>query len=167
VSRAHRAVDRALGSAAKLAAAAIGLATGCAAEPCGPAQAEVQRVLDGDTVELVGGQLVRYLLIDTPELADHECFAVNAAQLNADLVQGQAIELRYDRECRDDYGRLLAYVSVAGREVNRLLVERGYACVLSIAPNGADRLDAMLALQADARAHRRGLWGACTSRPCR
>jgi micrococcal nuclease len=134
---------------------------------CGPAEAEVRRVLDGDTVELVGGELVRYLMVDTPELDRDECFAAEAAKANADLVLGKPIELRYDRLCQDDYGRWLAYVSVAGREVNRLLVERGYACVLSIPPNGADHLEDLLSVQASARAHRRGLWNSCPSHPCR
>ena len=33
------------------------------------------------------------------------------------------------------FGRTLAYVTVGSQEVNTLLVERGYACVLFIPPN--------------------------------
>lgn len=156
----------ALGSA--LAAGALGSA-GCEGAPCGPEEGVVQRVLDGDTVELEGGQLVRYLLVDAPELGrgEPECFAAQSAQANADLVLGQRVALEYDAECRDDYDRLLAYVSVGGRQINALLVERGYACELHIPPNGADRVDEMAALEARARAQRRGLWGACSAKPCR
>ena len=39
------------------------------------------------------------------------------------------------------YGRSLAYVSVDGLDVNALMVERGYACVLYIPPDGDDRAD--------------------------
>lgn len=131
----------------------------------------VQRVLDGDTVELEGGQLVRYLLVDSPELGRKsggaECFAEQAVQANTDLVLGQRVTLSYDVECRDDYDRLLAYVSVGEREVNSLLVERGYACALHVPPNGADRVEQMEALEARARAQKRGLWGACSAKPCR
>lgn len=147
----------------------LGAAAGCGAdERCGPGEAVVQRVLDGDTVELESGQLVRYLMIDAPEVgAGEECFGAMAAQANADLVVGRRVELRYDAECRDDYERLLAYVTVGGREVNSVLLERGYACVLHVPPNGEARLDEMQVLEARARAQQRGLWGACSPRPCR
>ncbi|MGE3458645.1 MAG: thermonuclease family protein, partial [Kofleriaceae bacterium] len=61
---------------------------------------------------------------------------------------------------------LLAYVSVAGQEVNSLLIERGYGCVLHIAPNGDDRIVELEALEAAAKAAGRGLWGACDPIPC-
>jgi micrococcal nuclease len=140
---------------------------GCeASSPCGPAQASVRRVLDGDTVELEDGELVRYLLVDTPELTRQDCFAAAAEQANSDLVLGKVVALEYDQQCRDSYGRLLAYVAVAGRDVNRLLVERGYARVLHIPPNGADRVDELRAVEADARIHRRGMWGTCSRTRC-
>ncbi len=61
--------------------------------------------------------------------------------------------------CTDKYGRLLAYVSVDGREVNSLMVERGYACVLVIPPNGADRADEFVALENAAKDAGAGMWG--------
>lgn len=159
-------------SPSSLAALALGAAAapsaGCGRDECGPAEAVVSRVLDGDTVELEGGQLVRYLMIDAPEVGHaEECFGALAAQANAGLVLGQRVALHYDVECRDDYDRLLAYVSLGEREVNRLLVERGYACVLHVPPNGADRLEELNLLEARARALERGLWGSCAAKPCR
>jgi micrococcal nuclease len=143
-------------------AALGGASAGCqASSPCGDARAVVRRVLDGDTIELEDGELVRYLLVDTPELTSKDCFAGAAAQANADLVLGKVVTLEYDRQCRDSYGRLLAYVAVSGREVNRLLVERGYARVLQIPPNGEARVEALRAVEADARLHHRGIWGVC------
>ncbi len=154
-----------------LVSGSLATSPGCAGAPCGPEAGVVQRVLDGDTVELEGGQLVRYLLVDAPELGRKsggaECFAELSAQANADLVLGRRVTLAYDVECRDDYDRLLAYVSVGGREVNALHVERGYACALHVPPNGAERVEEMEALEARARAQKRGLWGACAARPCR
>jgi micrococcal nuclease len=81
-------------------------------------------------------------------------------------VAGRRVQLAYDVECEDRYGRLLAYVTVDGREVNTLLVERGFACVLHIPPNGNDRADEFQALQSAARSVGRGLWGYCSERPC-
>lgn len=128
---------------------------------CGPASATVDRVIDGDTIVLTGGDRVRYLLVDAPETTDGhaDCYGSNATRFNTDLVAGKAIELRYDAVCRDGYGRLLAYVSVDGTAVNPLLVERGYACVLHIPPNGDARLAEFAALEARARIDDRGVWG--------
>lgn len=134
---------------------------------CGPSEAFVERVIDGDTVELAGGERVRYLLIDTPEsTSSTECFGPEATTFNRLLVEGQEVELEYDDECRDRFGRLLAYVRVGDREVNALMVERGFACVLHIPPNGQARVDSYEDLEAQAQYDDRGLWGACEERPC-
>lgn len=134
---------------------------------CGPTTAIVETVLDGDTVELDSGERVRYLLVDTPELSGPECWAEEARIFNRDLVTGKEVNLEYDAECRDNFGRLLAYVSLAAddREVNSLLVERGYACVLHIPPNGSDRVAEFNSLQNAAEIENRGMWGNCAN-PC-
>ena len=133
-------------------------------ETCGPTSATVSAVVDGDTVVLQNGTRVRYLLVDTPELDHHghhaACFAVEATQLNAQLVAKREIVLEYDAQCIDKYGRTLAYVYVDERMVNRMLVERGYARVEVIPPNQR-YADAFFRLEEVARAHRAGLWGRC------
>ena len=149
-------------------ALAIALAAGCGGgSPCGPSEATVDRVIDGDTIVLASGEKVRYLLMDAPETTNGhmDCYGSNAAQFNSDLVLGKTVTLAYDVECTDMYGRLLAYVSVDGTEVNSLMVQRGYACVLHIPPDGDARYDEFKAYQADAKANNRGLWGACTPLP--
>ena len=135
--------------------------------PCGPTDAKVDRVIDGDTIVLATGEKIRYLLVDAPETTNghDDCFGTNAAQFNSDLVLGKMITLDYDVQCTDMYGRLLAYVSVGGQEVNSLLVQRGYACVLHIPPDGDARADEFKMYQADAKANLRGLWGACDPLP--
>ena len=125
-------------------------------------------MIDGDTIELKGGIKIRYLLVNAPETTNghNDCYGSNASQFNSDLVLGKTVQLRYDVQCTDMFGRTLAYVTVAGMEVNTLLVERGYACVLHIPPDGDDRVAEFMALQADAKAALRGLWGACNPIPC-
>jgi micrococcal nuclease len=137
--------------------------------PCGPTRAQVARVIDGDTIELASGERVRYLLVDTPESTGGatDCFGVESATLNGELVAGKEITLDYDEaQCEDAFGRALAYVSVDGREVNSLLVERGYACVLYIPPAGGARADELFALEAAAKAAQKGMWGACQVVTC-
>ena len=135
---------------------------------CGPSRAKVVRVVDGDTVELEDGEKVRYLMIDTPESTGgkHDCYGAEATEYNSALVLDRKVELSYDVECRDFYGRLLAYVKVDGQEVNSRLVEYGYACVLYIPPNGEDRRVEFQTIEAQAKAVGRGMWGACDVVSC-
>jgi micrococcal nuclease len=132
-------------------------------------QAVVERVVDGDTivVRLDGREdRVRYIGIDTPESVKPgvhvQCYAKTASHENEKLVAGRTVKLVVDREERDRYGRLLAYVYRAddGLFVNAALVQGGYARTLTIAPNTAHEAEfAHLATQA--RAAGRGLWSRC------
>ena len=129
--------------------------------------ARVVRVVDGDTIVAdVDGhdEYVRYIGVDTPETVKPDtpvqCYGPQASAENHRLVEGRAVRLVFDREHRDVYGRLLAYVYAGSRFVNATLVRDGYARTLAIAPNTAhaplfDRL-ASRAGQAG-----RGLWGRC------
>ncbi|PRQ02490.1 SPBc2 prophage-derived endonuclease YokF precursor [Enhygromyxa salina] len=153
--------------------AGCALALGCDDGPgadeqgCGPAEATVTRVIDGDTIELDSGERVRYLMIDTPESTiEHECWGEEAKAANEALVAGQTVRLRYDEECTDDYDRLLAYVELSGHEINRVMVERGHACVLHIPPNGDAVADEYETLEYEARMLDKGLWAACDPTPC-
>ena len=149
-------------------AGALGAGCGNPGSECGVSEALVTRIVDGDTIELESGETIRYLMINTPETTGgkNECYGSNAVQFNTDLVLGKTVTLDYDTECKDRFGRTLAYVSVGGQEVNTLMIERGYACLLHIAPNGDDRLAEFKALEDAAQAQSRGLWGACDPIPC-
>lgn len=145
--------------------------TGCLPEvdgdACGPRRAVVRQVIDGDTIELESGERVRYLLVDTPESTTQvECFGAEAAAFNRALVEGREVRLTYDAECRDHYGRLLAYVEIEGESVNQALVAQGYACVLQIPPNGVALAPLYFELETRAVDERRGLWAACVDGPC-
>jgi micrococcal nuclease len=157
-------MTRALGPAL-LVLAAVGACDGDPA--CGPASATVVEVIDGDTVVLDTGERVRYLLVDAPEATSgaHACFGDNASRFNRDLVLDRVVSLRYGPVCDDRFGRRLAYVAVDDQDVGRLLVERGYACLLYLPPDGSDRVDDYRAVEASARATGRGLWSACEA-PC-
>ena len=104
----------------------------------------VRRVIDGDTIELTDGRLIRYIGIDTPEsrrredgrwIEDPEPFAVAATEANQALVAGRAVRLEYYVQRLDRYGRTLAYVYVGEQMVNEALVAQGYATVMTIPPN--------------------------------
>lgn len=150
------------GLAVALACALAGCSSG---SPCGPTEAKVTRIIDGDTVELESGTRLRYLLVDTPETTDGDCYADNAKLFNSDLVLNKQVSIRYDVDCTDRFDRTLAYVSVGGQEVNTLIIQRGYGCVLHISPNGDDRVAEFEQLQLDAERAGRGLWTACDPLP--
>jgi micrococcal nuclease len=130
-------------------------------------RARVVRVIDGDTIEVsVAGteEDVRYIGVDTPETVKPEtpvqCYGPQASAENHRLVEGRTVRLVFDRERRDIYGRLLAYVYAGRRFVNATLVRHGYARTLRIAPNTA-HASLLHRLQARAGRAGRGLWSAC------
>lgn len=151
-----------------LLAASLAACDGGASSRCGSTEAVVERVIDGDTIELAGGERIRYLMVNAPETTGgkNECYGTNAVTFNTDLVRGKTVRIRHDVDCEDMFGRTLAYVTVNGQEVNTLMIERGYACVLHIPPNGDDRADELESLEDAARLAKRGLWGACDPIPC-
>jgi micrococcal nuclease len=137
----------------------------------GSASARLERVIDGDTIVAeVGGheERVRFIGIDTPETVKPntpvQCFGPQAHDLNARLLgaAGSALTLHFDRELRDRYDRLLAYIYRAqdGLFLNARLIDAGAARTLEIAPNTAHAAQ-LSDLQHTARAAGRGLWSAC------
>ena len=133
---------------------------------CGPERAIVTSIIDGDTVVLQSGERIRYWFVNTPELGGSdgpECFAEEAREANRRMVDGLEVSLEYpnlEDGCRDRYDRLLALVTIDGLNVNKILVERGYAKVESY---GDDHpiLGELEYLEEQAQAESKGLWGAC------
>lgn len=137
------------------------------APPADPAagerQAVVQRVVDGDTIVLVGGDRVRYIGVDTPELHHPrkpvQFYAREAMEFNRRMVEGKTVRLEFDVERRDKYSRLLAYVYLPdGTFVNAEMVRQGYAQLLTFPPN-VKYVALFRKLQTEAREANRGLWG--------
>lgn len=135
---------------------------------CGPTHATVDYAIDGDTIVLSSGEHVRLILVDTTEITNdkNECWGENAHQFTAGLVEGREVELEYDVECTDQYGRLLAYVSVEGSEVNRALLEQGHACLAYFPPDGQERVIEYQGLETAAKQSGLNMWGACNPVPC-
>lgn len=125
-------------------------------------QAQVTRVIDGDTIKVtVYGKpyTVRYIGIDTPEVyPNEETYGEEAWDKNRELVEGQTVTLEKDSSETDKYGRLLRYVYVGDLFVNGELVRLGYAEAVSYPPDVKyqDMLDEM---EREARDEGRGMWG--------
>jgi micrococcal nuclease len=145
--------------------------------PSTPSLPIITHVTDGDTLvaRLPSGadERVRILAVDAPEISSpnrrdeypgisnvacldrlgREAAAYLEAQvlnkpvaLTADPWEGE----------RDAFGRMLAYVELAGADIGSRLVALGYARVYT--EGKAARENAYLALQQQARSERKGLW---------
>ncbi|HZJ18358.1 MAG TPA: thermonuclease family protein [Patescibacteria group bacterium] len=127
-------------------------------------EVKVIRVIDGDTVEIEGGQKIRYIGIDTPEVGD--CYSVESTNKNKQLVEGKIIRLEKDVSETDRYGRLLRYVYIEDVFVNEILVKDGYAQVYTYPPD-VKYNEKFLKAQKEARKNNSGLWSVCpsTSKP--
>lgn len=139
------------------------------APPGAGANALVTRVVDGDTIEVRyrGRELtVRLIGIDTPETVAPgqpvECYGPAASAFTERELEGRRVRLEFDVERLDRYGRTLAYVWRGDELFNETLVRRGYAFVTTYPPN-VRYVDRFVAAQRAARAHERGVWGACVA----
>lgn len=146
-------------------------------EPTGHEVGRVERVVDGDTIEVEilqrrlgpgAGRArrgheydVRLLGIDTPESVDPrspvECFGVESADAARALLLDRVVFLVKDVENKDRFGRLLRYVYVGDEMANARLVVNGYAHAYTYPPN-VRHADLFVELQRAAREHQRGLW---------
>ncbi len=96
----------------------------------------VTRVIDGDTIDVrLGDETVRirYVQTNTPE-RDEPCFR-ESTQANADLVANKTVRLLPSKRDEDPFGRLLRFVYVGDVNVERVLVEQGFAEVVLYPPN--------------------------------
>jgi endonuclease YncB( thermonuclease family) len=114
----------------------------------------VVTVHDGDTVTCADPagreEKIRLVGIDAPEY--HQPYGRAAREtLAAKLAAGG---VRVESTARDQHGRLLATLFVGDRDINRELVADGLAWTFGgFAPD-----EGLLALEAEARRQRRGLW---------
>jgi endonuclease YncB( thermonuclease family) len=123
----------------------------------------VRRVVDGDTLELIGGEKVRLIGVDTPETVDPrrpvQYFGKEASNFTRRLVDGKQVRLEYDQTRKDRYGRTLAYVFLEnGLFLNAELIKQGYGFAYTRFP--FKYLDDFRRYEHDARVAGLGLWKA-------
>lgn len=149
-------------------------------EPAGR-MATVQRVIDGDTIEVQFGNsdvdTIRLLGVDTPETtfssvspgefegipgttagADHLYnWGYRATEFATQELEGESVRVEVDPEAdrRGSFGRLLAYVHHDGENFNRRLLADGYARVYE---SEFSLLAEFRTVEENARASETGLW---------
>lgn len=121
----------------------------------------VEHVVDGDTIKLSNGQIVRYIGINAPKVAASEsateCFGKESSDKNSELVEGKDVTLVKDVSETDKYGRILRYVYIGDTFVNDYMVRNGLAKVDNFPPDEKYR-DQLKEAQEDAKTNKRGLW---------
>jgi len=141
--------------------------------------ATIERIIDGDTIECTidgDSYRVRFIGVNTPEMytVDSESgkkepvpqpYALEAKEfVESILVAGGVVYLETDVADVDKYNRLLRYVYVDAKNVgsiktsiNHMLVEKGYATVMTIPPNDLYSIIFNEAAE-EARDKKLGLW---------
>lgn len=123
---------------------------------------QVGRILDGDTFITRAGEHIRLLGINAPEVAHQDSPAQvmgnTATRALARLISGQIVQLQFDKQHKDAYGRTLAQVYLRnGTWVNGEMVRLGMAHVYTFTPN-LRWAGELIALEAPARTARIGIW---------
>jgi len=141
------------------------MAQDCAGLVDGP-KGTVTSIVDGDTVLLDTGLVVRLVGMQAPKLALGRPGLTDwplgeaARTALADLVAGHRVVLRYGGARLDRYGRTLAHLFVAdagGLWIEEAMIASGMARVYSLADNRAC-LTPLFTAEARARANRLGIW---------
>lgn len=122
-----------------------------------PSEAKVSRVVDGDTVVLSDGTIVRYLGITAPETG--EPFEGEATEANEKLVKNKTVKLEYESYTDDKFDRLLAYVFVKNKNVSIELVKKGLARVVVLQKRKPSVYQGqLLEAQEQAKTKKLGIW---------
>lgn len=124
----------------------------------------VHRVVDGDTVVLNNDERVRLRGVNTPETG--EAAAEAATDFARSFCEGEDAVIDLGKAPdgkalppeRDGYGRLLGDVVVDGRSLMEELVREGHAHAFFIPPTRLQGEERLVALQVEARRHKRGIW---------
>jgi micrococcal nuclease len=117
--------------------------------------ARVIDVIDGDTILIEGGHLVRYIGIDAPEI--NTFYYDKAVAMNEELVRGKEVRLERDTSNKDRYGRLLRYVFIDTTFINGEMVKTGHALARAYPPDTKYQLF-LEALEDEARQKKKGIW---------
>ncbi len=122
---------------------------------------KVKRVIDGDTILLINGERVRLIGVDTPETKHPQkpvqYFGREAYLFTKQMVDGKEARFEFERQKRDRYGRLLAYVYLLdGTFLNAEIIKQGYGFAYTRFP--FKYIEEFRRYEREARENRRGLW---------
>ena len=126
-----------------------------------PRHATVETVINGDTLLLENGTLVKLIGVNTPEANDPEekvrQFGLAAADFTQNLVEGKEIRIKYYFQPEHDDEKAPASVYLAdGTCLNYELIKQGYG--RADAESRFGDVKEFLEYERDARENKLGLW---------
>jgi len=132
-------------------------------EPIGDDWVMVERVIDGDTFDITGGERVRLIGVDSPEQG--RCYYRESKEELKKLIEGKFVRLEKDIQDKGIYGRILRYaiLEIEGEDnilINDWLVREGLAFDISDPPNHKYR-DLLRGAGEVAKRGNVGLWKEC------
>ncbi len=165
---------------AVLLAVVTGLPAGAQPFPAGPATGEtvaMSEIIDGETLRLKDGRVVRLAAIVAPRPPlprsgtqarpdpALDALVLSARSALADQASGRPLTIHPTTRHADRHGRIVAHViDHKGNWLQAGLVRRGLARVDTTGPSDID-LTVLLQTEAEARRYRRGLWAHFAFRP--
>lgn len=122
----------------------------------------LKQVYDGDTLRLADGRRIRIIGINAPEAAGKnrraEPQAEAATRAAAAFFTDNRIQLEFDAQREDRYGRLLAHVyNGKGESLAAHLLDRGLAFHIGVPPN-LRHADCLARHEQIARNRQNGVW---------
>ncbi|WP_442603881.1 thermonuclease family protein [Paenibacillus sp. KN14-4R] len=125
---------------------------------------KVERVVDGDTLQITmngSKEKLRLIGVDTPETKKADTpvmfWGEEASAYTKKRLEGKTVELEWDVERKDQYGRYLAYVWIDKEMFNRTLIQESYGRMVTFPPN-VKYADTFKKDQEQARKKGNGLW---------
>lgn len=122
----------------------------------------VERVIDGDTLLLVGGQRVRLLGVDTPELSRNgrpaEPWSEHARDFLNAALPDRTVSFGFDREGDEHDGCRLVYAYHRGKLLNEEIIRAGFSRAETGFPYHEAMKTRFRQAEREARERRRGLW---------
>lgn len=132
----------------------------------------VVKVVDGDTydisfthsvpLECEKKERIRLIGVDTPETKHprkkEEFYGKQASQFSYEALINKNIEIRFDKNKRDKYGRLLCYVYYKNILFNEYLIEKGFAKYYPYFPFDSGKMKLFKESESRAKRNNKGIW---------
>ena len=113
---------------------------------------QVQRIVDGDTIDLSTGQRVRLKGINTPESSMP--YHSEAKSFLQNLAQNKSVQL--ESYGTDKYGRTLAYIFLDDKNINKQILQQGLGTLYYYEPD--IHYEELKQAEEFARLNQKGLW---------
>jgi len=117
---------------------------------------KVKRVIDGDTFEVETGEKVRLIGINAPESKD--IFGIESKMYLTSLVEGKIVNLISDENNsdKDRYNRLLRYVFIDSVDINKKMIQDGFA--FAYLKYSFFKSEEYKTAQLEAKENKKGMW---------